>query len=59
MDWFQGRSEIKNILQLQVINEDFKEKYHQELIKNSELKDKIIQLQDDLLTKITQNSSKS
>jgi len=53
MDWFQGRSEIKNILQLQVINEDFKEKYHQELIKNSELKDKIIQLQDDLLTKIT------
>jgi hypothetical protein len=59
MDWFQGRSEIKNILQLQVINEDFKEKYHQELIKISELKDKIIQLQDDLLTKITQNSSKS
>lgn len=59
MDWFQGRSEIKNILQLQVINEDFKEKYYQELIKNSELKDKIIQLQDDLLTKITQNSSKS
>lgn len=59
MDWFQGRSEIKNILQLHVINEDFKEKYYQELIKNSELKDKIIQLQDDLLTKITQNSSKS
>ena len=59
MDWFQGRSEVKNVRQEQVVNEDFKEKYYQKLIKSSELKDKIIQLQDDLLTITIQNSSKS
>jgi DNA-binding XRE family transcriptional regulator len=47
MDWLQGRSEIKTI---QVFTPDvFREKYYEQLEKNSALKDKIIQLQEELL----------
>lgn len=47
MDWLQGRSEIKTI---QVFSPDtYKEKYYEQLEKNSVLKDKIIKLQEDLI----------
>ena len=57
MDWLQGRSDIKT--NQAFTSDSFQKKYYEQLGKTDELKDKIIQLQDDLLTKITQNSSKS
>lgn len=47
MDWLQGRSEIQTI---QTFAPDtFKEKYYEQLEKTIALKDKIIQLQEQLL----------
>lgn len=47
MDWLQGRSEIQTI---QIFAPDtFKEKYYEQLEKTIALKDKIIQLQEQLL----------
>lgn len=47
MDWLQGRSEIQTI---QVFSPDsYKEKYYEQLEKNSVLKDKIIKLQEELI----------
>lgn len=47
MDWLQGRSEARTI---QAFAPDgFKEKYYEQVEKNSLLKDKIIQLQERLL----------
>lgn len=47
MDWLQGRSDIQNIKQLSY--DSYKEKYHEQVEKNSFLMEKIINLQDDLL----------
>ncbi len=48
MDWLQGRSEIR---QIQVFASDaYKDKYYDQLEKNSAFKDKIIQLHEQLLT---------
>ncbi|GAB2642517.1 helix-turn-helix transcriptional regulator [Emticicia sp. W12TSBA100-4] len=51
MDWLQGRSEIRTI---QIFSPDtFKEKYYDQLEKNNTLKDKIIQLQEELIKNIS------
>lgn len=47
MDWLQGRSDIQNIQQLSF--DSYKEKYHEQVEKNTFLMEKIIKLQDDLL----------
>ena len=47
MDWLQGRSDIQNIQQLSY--DSYKEKYHEQVEKNSFLMEKIINLQDNLL----------
>jgi DNA-binding XRE family transcriptional regulator len=47
MDWLQGRSDIQNIQQLSY--DSYKEKYHEQVEKNTFLMEKIIKLQDDLL----------
>jgi DNA-binding XRE family transcriptional regulator len=47
MDWLQGRSDIQNIQQLSY--DSYKEKYHEQVEKNSFLLEKIIKLQDELL----------
>ncbi len=47
MDWLQGRSDIQNIKQLSY--DSYKEKYHEQVEKNTFLMEKIIKLQDDLL----------
>lgn len=47
MDWLQGRSDIQNIQQLSY--DSYKEKYHEQVERNSLLMEKIIKLQDDLL----------
>lgn len=52
MDWLQGRSEIRTI---QVFSPDtFKEKYYDLLEKNNALKDKVIQLQEELIKNISE-----
>ncbi|GGD48316.1 hypothetical protein GCM10011514_10440 [Emticicia aquatilis] len=52
MDWLQGRSEIRTI---QVFSPDtFKEKYYDQLEKNNALKDKVIQLQEELIKNISE-----
>ncbi|WP_064198422.1 MULTISPECIES: helix-turn-helix domain-containing protein [Emticicia] len=57
MDWLQGRSETK---QIQAFAPDaFKDKYYDLLEKSNALKDKIIQLQDELLViNLNKNFSK-
>lgn len=52
MDWLQGRSEIRTI---QIFSPDtFKEKYYDQLEKNNALKDKVIQLQEELIKNISE-----
>lgn len=48
MDWLQGRSDIQNIQQITF--DSYKEKYLEQVEKNSFLMGKIIQLQDELLS---------
>jgi DNA-binding XRE family transcriptional regulator len=55
MDWLQGRSDIRNLQQLSY--DSYKEKYHEQVEKNSFLMEKIIKLQDDLLSFIYEKNA--
>ena len=55
MDWLQGRSDIQNLQQLSY--DSYKEKYHEQVEKNSFLMEKIIKLQDDLLSIIYEKNA--
>lgn len=50
MDWLQGRSETRQIQVFAPVPDAFKDKYYEQLEKNIALRDKIIQLQEQLLS---------
>lgn len=49
MDWLQGRSETRQIQVFAPVSDAFKDKYYDQLEKNIALRDKIIQLHEQLL----------